>query len=309
MYDCIILGAGPAGLSAALYAARGGLSTLIIERGVTGGQIAQTSEIANYPGQALTDESGVSLTERMLAQAKSFGAEKKRDTILSAELSGDVKKLIGKKGEYEAKTVIICTGARPRLIGCKNEENFIGHGISFCATCDGAFYRGKDVYVVGGGDSAVEEAIFLTNFARAVTIIHRRDELRAVKSVQDKAFSNPKISFMWNTVVEEVKGDDLLRSITVKDTVTGETKELRADDENGNIGLFVYVGLIPNTELFGGQINTENGYIVTDEDMHTNIDGVFAAGDVRKKTLRQVITAAADGAIAATEAIKERREV
>ena len=306
MYDCIILGAGPAGLSAALYAARGGLSTLIIERGVTGGQIAQTSEIANYPGQALTDESGVSLTERMLAQAKSFGAEKKRDTILSAELSGDVKKLIGKKGEYEAKTVIICTGARPRLIGCKNEENFIGHGISFCATCDGAFYRGKDVYVVGGGDSAVEEAIFLTNFARAVTIIHRRDELRAVKSVQDKAFSNPKISFMWNTVVEEVKGDDLLRSITVKDTVTGETKELRADDENGNIGLFVYVGLIPNTELFGGQINTENGYIVTDEDMHTNIDGVFAAGDVRKKTLRQVITAAADGAIAATEAVKYR---
>ena len=306
MYDCIILGAGPAGLSAALYAARGGLSTLIIERGVTGGQIAQTSEIANYPGQALTDESGVSLTERMLAQAKSFGAEKKRDTILSVELSGEVKRIIGKKGEYEAKTVIICTGARPRLIGCKNEEAFIGHGISFCATCDGAFYRGKDVYVVGGGDSAVEEAIFLTNFARSVTVIHRRDELRAVKAAQDRAFSSQKISFMWNTTVEEVKGDDLLRSITVKNTKTGETRELHADGENENIGLFVYVGLIPNTELFDGQLNTENGYIVTDEDMHTNVEGVFAAGDVRKKTLRQVITAAADGAIAATEAIKYR---
>lgn len=304
MYDCIILGAGPAGLTAALYAARAGLSALIIEKGTTGGQISQTNDIENYPGQSLEGESGMTLTERMLTQAKSFGAEKKRDTILSAELSGEVKLLHGKKADYQAKTVIICTGARPKLIGCENEEKFIGQGISFCATCDGAFYRNKDVYVVGGGDSAVEEAIFLTRFARKVTVIHRRDTLRAVKSIQTRAFTNPKLDFMWNTVVTKVDGSDLLDTMTVKNTVTGEEKVIHAEADDGNFGLFVFVGLVPNTDLFTDSITTENGYIITDEDMHTNIQGVYAAGDVRKKSLRQVVTATADGAIAAMQANK-----
>ena len=304
MYDCIILGAGPAGLTAALYAARAGLSALIIEKGTIGGQISQTNDIENYPGQSLEGESGMTLTERMLTQAKSFGAEKKRDTILSAELSGEVKLLHGKKADYQAKTVIICTGARPKLIGCENEEKFIGQGISFCATCDGAFYRNKDVYVVGGGDSAVEEAIFLTRFARKVTVIHRRDTLRAVKSIQTRAFANPKLDFIWNTVVTKVDGSDLLDTMTVKNTVTGEEKVIHAEADDGNFGLFVFVGLVPNTDLFTDSITTENGYIITDEDMHTNIQGVYAAGDVRKKSLRQVVTATADGAIAAMQANK-----
>ena len=296
LYDCIILGAGPAGLSAALYAARAGLSVLILEKGMTGGQISQTAEIENYPGQTIEGESGITLTERMLTQAKGFGAEKKRDTVLSVELHGEIKRITGKKAEYEAKTVIISTGASPKPIGCKNESEFVGKGISYCATCDGALYRGRDVYVVGGGDSAVEEAVFLTRFARKVTIIHRRDTLRAVKSIQEKAFSNPKIAFMWDSTVDEVTGDDVLTSMYVINTKTGERTHISADE---GFGLFGFIGLSPNTQLFEGQIRMEDGYIVTDEDMRTDIDGVFAAGDVRKKSLRQVITAAADGAVAA----------
>ena len=302
IYDIIILGAGPAGLTAGLYSGRGRRSTLIIEKGQDGGQIAITNEIENYPGQLLEGESGPSLVARMTEQAAKFGCERASDTIKAVELKGPIKKIIGNKGEYYGKAVIIATGAHARPIGCKNEEQFRGKGISYCATCDAAFFEDFEVYVVGGGDAAVEEAMYLSKFARKVTIIHRRNELRAAKSIQEKAFANPKIAFMWDTVVESVNGDEILSSMVVKNTKTGELTTIEADADDGIFGLFGFIGLRPNSDLFNGVINMENGYILTDEDMCTNIPGVFAAGDIRKKTLRQVVTAAADGAIAAMQA-------
>lgn len=304
LYDVIVLGAGPAGLTAGLYAGRSRLKTLIIEKGQDGGQIAITNEIENYPGQELEGESGPSLIARMTAQAAKFGAERVSDQIKSVDLSGDVKKLVGTKGVYEAKTVILATGAFPRPIGCKNEGKFVGKGISFCATCDAAFFEDFEVYVVGGGDAAVEEAMYLTKFARKVTIIHRRNELRAAKSIQEKAFKNPKLHFMWDTVVDEVDGDELMNKMIVKNTKTGDLTTIEADPDDGIFGLFGFIGLLPNTGLFEGQIDMENGYVLTDDNMHTNLPGVFAAGDLRKKSLRQVVTAAADGAIAAMQAEK-----
>jgi len=302
IYDVIILGAGPAGLAAGLYAGRSRLSTLIIEKGQDGGQIAITDEIENYPGQNVEGESGPSLIARMTEQAKKFGAERVSDVIKSVELNGDVKKLVGNKGEYEAKCVIIATGAFPKPIGCENEGKFTGKGISFCATCDASFFEDFEVYVVGGGDSAVEEAMYLTKFARKVTIIHRRDELRAAKSIQEKAFANPKMNFMWDSVVEELKGDGILESMVVKNVKTGELTEIVADEDDGTFGVFCFIGFLPNSSLFEGKVDMEAGYILTDDDMHTNIPGVYAAGDIRKKSLRQVVTAAADGAIAAIQA-------
>ena len=302
VYDVIILGAGPAGLAAGLYAGRSRLSTLIIEKGQDGGQIAITDEIENYPGQMVEGESGPSLIARMTEQAKKFGAERCSDVIKSVDLTGEVKKLVGNKGEYEAKCVIVATGAFPKPIGCENEGKFTGKGISFCATCDASFFEDFEVYVVGGGDSAVEEAMYLTKFARKVTIIHRRNELRAAKSIQEKAFANPKIAFLWDSVVVKVDGDDLLSSMTVKNVKTGELTEITADEDDGLFGLFGFIGYNPNSQLFEGVLDMENGYIKTDENMHTNIPGVFAAGDIRVKSLRQVVTAAADGAIAAMQA-------
>ena len=241
----------------------------------------------------------------MSKQVEKFGCERVSDTIDSVELEGDVKKLVGKKGEYCAKTVILATGAHSRPIGCKNEAQFVGKGISFCATCDANFFEDLEVYVVGGGDSAVEEAMYLTNYARKVTIIHRRDELRAAKSIQEKAFANDKLDFMWDSVVEEVGGDEgVLAKMWVRNVKTDEVTEIEADEDDGLFGLFGFIGFLPNTALFEGQVDMEKGYIVTDDDMRTNIPGVFAAGDLRKKSLRQVVTAAADGAIAATQAYK-----
>lgn len=309
LYDVIILGAGPAGLSAALYAGRACLKTLLIEKAMPGGQITLTNDIENYPGQLLEGESGFSLTERMGQQADKFGVERAYDEIISIDLSSTEKVLTGQSSEYCAKTVIIATGAHPRPIGCENEAQFTGRGISFCATCDGAFFRDLDVYVVGGGDSAVEEAIYLTRFARKVTIIHRRDQLRAVKSIQERAFANEKIGFLWNTVVEKVDGDVALSEMTVRNVATGETSVIRASEEDGMFGLFGFVGFDPNTALFEGKVSMERGYIVTDEDMHTSVPGVFAAGDVRVKSLRQVVTAAADGAIAAMQCAKYIEEM
>ena len=218
------------------------------------------------------------------------------------QLEGDVKKLIGNKGEYQAKSVILATGAFPRPIGCPGEKELVGKGVSYCATCDAAFFEDMVVYVVGGGDAAVEEAMYLTKFARQVTVIHRRDELRAAKSIQEKAFANPKLDFMWDSVVTELKGDGILESMIVKNVKTGEEREIFAPEEDGTFGVFVFIGFVPNSTLFEGKIDMENGYVLTDDDMKTNIPGVFAAGDVRKKSLRQVVTAAADGAIAATQA-------
>ena len=309
IYDVIILGAGPAGLAAGLYAGRSCLKTLIIEKGQDGGQIAITDEIENYPGQIVEGESGPSLIARMSEQAKKFGAERVSDVIKSVELEGEVKKLVGAKGEYYGKTVILATGAFPRPIGCKNEGKFVGKGISFCATCDANFFEDFEVFVVGGGDSAVEEAMYLTKFARKVTIIHRRDELRAAKSIQEKAFKNPKMNFLWDTVVEEVDGDELLNKMTLKNVKTGELTTFEADEDDGLFGLFGFIGMIPNSTLFEGQIDMEYGYIKTDDNMHTNIEGVYAAGDIRVKSLRQVVTAAADGAIAAMQAEKYLAEM
>ena len=302
LYDVIILGGGPAGLSAGLYAGRSRMKTLLIEKGASGGQIALSADVENYPGQMLEGETGVTLSARMAEQCQRFGVERTADTIREVQLTGEVKRLTGGKGEYRARTVIIASGASPRPIGCENEKEFTGKGISYCATCDGAFFRGLDVCVAGGGDSAVEEAIFLTRFARHVTVIHRRDTLRAARSIQERAFADPKISFLWDSVVVRADGDDVLNALTVKNVKTGELTEIRASQEEGMLGLFGFVGYLPNTGLFQDQLPLESGSIRTDEDMRTAIPGVFAAGDVRVKSLRQVVTAAADGAIAAVQA-------
>ncbi len=301
-YDVIILGGGPAGLTAGLYAGRSRLRTLLIEKSQDGGQIALSASVENYPGQMLEGETGVSLAARMAAQCERFGVERKADDIQTAELSGEIKRLTGGTETYEARTVILATGASPRPIGCENEADFIGRGISYCATCDGAFFRGLDVYVAGGGDSAVEEALFLTRFARKVTIIHRRDQLRAAKSIQEKAFANPNIRFLWDSVAVKAEGSDVLDTLTVRNVKTGELTVIKAPPEDGMLGLFGFVGYLPNTELFADQLSLENGYISTDVEMRTAIPGVFAAGDVRVKSLRQVVTAAADGAVAAVQA-------
>lgn len=302
MYDTIILGAGPAGLTAGLYAGRARLRALIIEKGPDGGQVSLTADIENYPGAQLEGESGPSLASRMAAQAARFGAERVNDTIKSVDLGGEIKRLTGSRGEYLARSVIIASGAFPRPIGCENESRFVGRGISFCATCDAAFFRDLEVFVVGGGDSAVEEAVFLTKFARKVTIIHRRDRLRAARAIQERAFANPKIHFLWDSVVERADGTDLLSSLTVKNVKTGERTVIQADPKDGLLGLFGFTGYQPNSQLFEGVLPLENGYIRTDEEMRTGIPGVFAAGDIRVKSLRQAVTAAADGAVAAVQA-------
>ena len=303
LYDVIIIGAGPAGLSAGLYAGRARLNTLIIEKAREGGQIVNTADIANYPG-SVEGESGASLIERMKNQAKQFGAETVYDTIIDAELSGEVKTIKGLADTYQAKTLILANGAQPALIGCTGEKEFTGRGVSYCATCDGAFFEDLEVYVVGGGDAAVEEAIFLTRYARKVTIIHRRNELRASKSIQEKAMENPKIEFMWDSVVKELSGEELLDTMIVENVKTGERREVKADAGDGMFGVFVFIGFKPQTQLYEGKLEMENHYILTDDNMRTGIPGVFAAGDIRAKSLRQVVTATADGAIAATQAEK-----
>ncbi|MCI8347920.1 MAG: thioredoxin-disulfide reductase [Firmicutes bacterium] len=304
IYDIIIVGAGPAGLAAGLYAGRARMDTLIIEKQKNGGQIVITNEIENYPG-CNDEETGPSLIDRMVKQTEKFGVDHVFDTITDCELEGEVKVLKGLHDEYRAKTVIIAAGAHPIPIGCPGEKELSGKGVSYCATCDAAFFEDFEVYVVGGGDSAVEEAMYLTKFARKVTIIHRRDELRAAKSIQEKAFANEKIDFLWDTVVDEIKGDGMVESMVVKNTKTGETKEIVADEEDGIFGIFVFIGFTPNSDLFKGKVKmNDRGYIVTDDDMKTDIPGVFAAGDIRQKSLRQVVTAAADGAIAAVQAGK-----
>lgn len=294
IYDTIIIGGGPAGLSAGLYGARSKMSTLIIEQSKYGGQIATTDEVENYPGSE-KDSTGPSIVARMKEQCDHFGVEFVKDVVKEVELEGNIKKVICENNSYESKTIIICTGAYPRLSGFENEFDFRGKGVSYCATCDADFFTDLDVAVIGGGDSAITEAIYLTKFCNLVTVIHRRDQLRAAKSLQEKAFNNPKIKFVWNSTVDKAFGDELLEGLVLRNKFTNETYELKVD------GCFVFVGYIPITQLFENKIKlNEEKYIITDDDMKTNIPGVFAAGDVRVKSLRQVITAAADGAIAAT---------
>lgn len=292
IYDVIIIGGGPGGYSAALYATRGGFDTLVLEKISPGGQMAQTSQIDNYPGfdQGID---GFELGQKMQAGAKRFGAKTELIEVKSVDLSGYVKKVKTGKGTFLGKTVIIATGADHKHLGIPDEEKYIGRGLAYCAACDGMFYRGKTVAVVGGGNSAVADALLLSRIAKKVILIHRRDTLRATKIYFKQLEQTENIEFRWNATVTGLKGDGMLSGLELKDTVTGELSQLDVE------GVFVSIGRSPATELFKEQIELDNsGYVVADESTRTNIPGVFAVGDVRTKALRQVVTAAADGAVA-----------
>ena len=304
IYDVIIIGAGPAGLSAGLYAARAKLSTLLFEKSKVGGQIATTDEVANYPG-AVPGSTGPSLVTRMLEQCRSFGVVLKKEAITSIVKAGDLFIVTSEKETYHARSVIASPGVQPRLLGVPGEREFTGRGVAYCATCDADFFTDLEIFVIGGGDSAVEEAIFLTKFARKVTIVHRRDQLAAAKSIQEKAFKNEKISFLWDTVVTEIKGEGIVESIIFKNVKTQELHEYEADEAEGTFGVFVFIGFIPQTELFKGLLEMNDaGFIISNEDMKTNVAGLFVAGDCRAKSLKQLVTAVSDGAIAAVQAEK-----
>ena len=297
MYDTIIIGAGPAGMTAALYAARSNLKVALIEGGLPGGQMNNTSDIENYPGYA--NISGPELAEKMFEPLENLGVEHLYGFVENIEDHGDVKKVITDDEEFETRTVIVATGSKHRLLGVPGEEELNSRGVSYCAVCDGAFFRDQDLLVVGGGDSAVEEAIFLTQFAKTVTIVHRRDELRAQKVLQDRAFANEKINFIWDSVVKEIKGENRVESVVIENVKTGQVTEQAFG------GVFIYVGLDPVSDFVQElQIRDQAGWIVTDDHMKTSVAGVFAVGDVRQKDLRQVTTAVGDGAIAGQEAYK-----
>jgi len=296
MYDLAIIGGGPSGLTAGIYAGRANLKTIVIDKGLPGGQMQNTLDIENYPGYRMI--TGAELSDLLQQQMLDFGAEWKQAEVSGVELADQFKKVILTGGEIvEARAIIIATGAQPRKLGVPGEKEFAGRGVSYCATCDGAFFRGREVVVVGGGDSAVEEGIFLTRFAAQVTIIHRRDQLRAAPILQQRAFNNPKIKFVWNSVVDEIIGDVKVKKVRIRNLQTNAVSELNTD------GVFIYVGFVPNTGFLQdtGLLN-DRGYIETDNKMATKIAGVFAAGDVRETPLRQIITAASDGALAAMSA-------
>lgn len=295
MYDLLILGAGPAGLTAGIYGARGGLDTVIVEQKSFGGQAAITPEIENFPGIANID--GFTLTYNMAEQARGVGVKFVYDEVESVVLEGDVKSVRTKNnGEISAKTIIIACGAEAKKLGVDRETDLIGKGVSYCATCDGRFFKNRPVAVVGGGNTAVEDALYLSAFASEVYLIHRRDSLRASKVLQDKILAS-NVKILWDSAVEKLEGDPL-EKIVVKNLKTDETASIDANC------LFVAVGQNPASSLFTDKLATENGYILADENMRTNIDGVFVAGDIRKTPLRQIITACADGAIAGESAIK-----
>lgn len=298
MYDTMIIGAGPAGMTAALYAARSNLKVALLERGIYGGQMNNTAEIENYPGYAHI--SGPELAEKMFEPLENLGVEHLFGQVEKIEDHGDYKKIITEDEVFETKTVILASGANHRHLGVPGEEEYNSRGVSYCAVCDGAFFRDEDLLVVGGGDSAVEEAIFLTRFAKSVTIVHRRDQLRAQKLLQERAFANEKISFIWDSVVKEIKGDDRkVTSVVFENVKTGQSSE--ADFG----GIFVYVGLDPVSDFVKDLgICDEAGWIVTDQHMKTALDGIYAIGDVRQKDLRQITTAVGDGAVAGQEVYK-----
>lgn len=293
IHDLIIIGAGPAGMTAAVYASRANLSTVMIERGMPGGQMATTDAIENYP--AFESILGPELSTKMFEHAQKFGAKYEYGDVDKVVDHGEVKEVIVGEKSYKAYAVIVATGAEYRKLGAPGEEELTGRGVSYCAVCDGAFYQGREIVVIGGGDSAVEEGMYLTRFADKVTIIHRRDELRAQKIIQDRAFENEKIEFLWNKQVKSVnEKDGKIGSVTLIDTQDGS--ETQFDTE----GMFVYVGMDPLTDSVKHLgITNENGYILTNEDMETTVPGIFAAGDVREKMLRQIVTATGDGSIAA----------
>lgn len=297
-YDTIIVGAGPAGLTAGVYAGRGMLKTLILERGGIGGQIATSWEIENYPG-APAESTGPGLTERMRQQCLEFGVEFKTEIFKGFEKVADTILVKTEHGDLQTKTLIIATGSEPQMIGCKGERELRGMGVSYCATCDANFFKNMKVAVIGGGNTALEEALFLTKYAASVTIIHRRQELRGAKILQNRVKEHEKIDFMLDSVVEEIVGSAYVEAIKVKNVITHEITTVPMD------GVFVFVGQKPNTEGFEGLLKqNDRGYLLTDDEMRTDIEGVFAAGDIRQKSLRQVVTATGDGAIAASNAIK-----
>lgn len=295
IYDVVIIGGGPAGLTAALYTARARLRTLLLERLAPGGQMATTAHVENYPGFPL-GMNGVDLSLRMLEQAERFNAEIVYDEVDKVELGGPVKLVHGLGGTYEARAVIVAAGASPRRLEVPGEEKFVGAGVSYCATCDGALYAGKRVVVVGGADSAVEEASFLTRFAAQVTIVHRREQLRAAPIIVERALGNPKIRVLYDTVVEAIYGERAVTSVMVRNVKSNATETIATD------GVFVYIGLIPNTEFLRDCLpKDQSGYLLASEhDLSTLVPGVFVAGDVRPKSLRQVATAVGDGALAAS---------
>lgn len=303
MYDCIIIGAGPAGISAGIYAARSSMKTLIIEKGSFGGLIAKTNEIANYPG-ANDIPTGPDLINRMVEQAKDFVVEFITDTVLDVNFSDVIKVVYGEKKEYKGKSVIIATGSNPRLLDVPGEKEYTGKGIAYCATCDAPFFEGLDVYVVGSGEAAVEEAMYLTKFARQVTLLVRKDKLSVAKSIEEKAFKCDKLKIMWNTEVESFEGNGVLSSMNIFNNLTGEKEKIVPREGDMLFGVFIFIGYVPESKVFEGKIDTSKGYIVSDDSMKTSVDGVYVAGDVRIKELRQVVTAVNDGAIAAVNAGK-----
>lgn len=296
IYDVIIIGAGPAGMTAALYASRANLSTLMIERGIPGGQMANTEDIENYPGY--DSILGPDLSQKMFDHSKTFGAEYAYGDVQRISDETEYKIVHAHNRDYKARAIILASGAQYKKIGVPGEEELAGRGVSYCAVCDGAFFKGKDLFVIGGGDSAVEEGVFLTRFANKVTIVHRRDELRAQKILQKRAFDNEKIDFIWNhTLKEIIEKDGKVGGVRLVSTIDGTETDHEID------GVFIYIGMNPITGFVQDLgITNEQGYIVTNEAMETNIPGIFAAGDVREKTLRQVVTATNDGAIAAQNA-------
>lgn len=297
LYDVVIVGGGPAGLTAALYLARAKYRVLVLEKEQFGGQIAITHEVVNYPG--ITKTSGKALTDTIRQQAESFGAEFQLAEATGFDLSGDIKTVRTCKGEYRCLGILLATGAHPRTIGFKGEEEYKGRGVAYCATCDGEFFTGKEIFVVGGGYAAAEESVFLTKFARHVTILVRKDDFSCAASVADQAKNHEKITVLYNTVMEEVSGENGLTYARYKNTATGEVTEVRSEE---SFGVFVFAGYAPATEVVKGCVElNEQGYIVTDESQRTSAEGVYAAGDVCIKPLRQVVTATADGALAATE--------
>jgi thioredoxin reductase (NADPH) len=302
IYEVIIIGGGPAGLTAGIYTSRARLRTLLVESALLGGQMTTTEMVENYPGfpQGVT---GDALSRLMEEQAKKFGMEIVSQEMIKVSIEEDMKVIQTHESTYQCEALIICTGTEYRKLGVPGEKEFAGKGVSYCATCDGAFFQDNKIVVVGGGDSALTEALFLTKFAKELTIIHRRDALRGTKIYQERAFANPKIKFLWNSIVQEIKGDMIVRSIVVKNVKTGEVKEFETD------GAFLFVGLTPRTQFLKGIVKMdEGGYILTNENCETSEKGFFAAGDCRKKLLRQITTAVGDGATAAFSAQKYLEE-
>ncbi|MGQ9008151.1 thioredoxin-disulfide reductase [Bacillus stercoris] len=293
IYDVIIIGAGPAGMTAAVYTSRANLSTLMIERGIPGGQMANTEDVENYPG--FESILGPELSNKMFEHAKKFGAEYAYGDIKEVVDGKEYKVVKAGSKEYKARAVIIAAGAEYKKIGVPGEKELGGRGVSYCAVCDGAFFKGKELVVVGGGDSAVEEGVYLTRFASKVTIVHRRDKLRAQSILQARAFDNEKVDFLWNKTVKEIHEENgKVGNVTLVDTVTGEENEFKTD------GVFIYIGMLPLSKPFENLgITNEEGYIETNDRMETKVEGIFAAGDIREKSLRQIVTATGDGSIAA----------